>query len=106
LQLVLEEARLEAIEPGIDEDGLVAEGDLPAIGAEPREVDTGRTRPAPTWRRLRAFRCAGREQRPPQVRGSRDARRHASRQEASPGPLRIHEAHIGLLSGESGELRG
>src|SRR5262249_14257005 len=71
-QLVLEEARLEAVEPRIDEDGLVAEGDLPAIGAEPREVDTGRTRPAPTRRRLHAFRCAGREQRPSHVRSGRE----------------------------------
>jgi len=31
VELVLEEARLEAVEPWIDQDGLVAEGDLPAV---------------------------------------------------------------------------
>jgi len=55
---------------------------------------------------LGAFRRAGSEQGAPKVRGGhRDSCHHAVCQEAPPGPFRIHEAHVGLLSRASQRAR-
>src|SRR5207249_11115628 len=42
VELAGEEPRVEAAEPGVKENRLVAEGDFPAVGAEPLEADTRR----------------------------------------------------------------
>src|SRR5215831_12318802 len=59
--------------------------------------------PPPPGRRLRAFRHTGGEQRSAEIRGGGDACRHPGGQKPSPGPFRIHEAHVGLLSNEARE---
>src|SRR5262249_21418921 len=50
-----EEPGVETTEPWIEENGLVSERDLPAVGPEPRHLDASGPRATARRRRLRAF---------------------------------------------------
>jgi hypothetical protein len=85
VELAGEKPGVETTKPGVDEDGFVGERDLPPVGAEPLEVDSGRTRPAAPGCCLRALGDPGEQQgfRPVDGRG-RDSGREPGAQELAP----------------------
>jgi hypothetical protein len=85
-ELPSEEACVEAAEPGIEENRLVLERDLPAIGTEPLQVDASGTRAAALRRRVGALGDTREQQRLAPVDGGRSqAGREAGPEELSPG---------------------
>ena len=96
VELAAEESAVETAEPGIDEDGLPAEGDLPAVRAEPLEPHPASARSTALGRGLGSLREPGEHQ--TCSGGGRSRQSSADDLPAEEtGCFRFDEAHVSSL---------